>query len=369
MMRAFLLATACSLLSEGLLRAQAMNPASTVPPDARWTPLAPLPDSSITVRDGPALNGNPFAVIGSNALWQETKAAAYTQKVTGNISVTGETTAAGIDLPAQDLVLTPSSQGQRAACQIQPLETVTLSGSVHNATIDGPASSATTGAGFAAQGQLPWKSTLSLSLDHTRTDAAGAAALEADSYAAELHQPLGKVPLTAVVKGGYTETSAGGTTATRLPSLDQALVWKAADGTTLQAGLRQQQYQDFPGINNELNEALYADWSQAVLPGVTWHSYAEMLNTRETQDATPYVATSGTNGTAQSTAPGGGPGLGSVVPVSITNDTLTFSTGPSFNIEKDISASIEYSSRWDQAEVPGAVGSEQRVSVSLKGTF
>ena len=53
---------------------------------------------------------------------------------------------------------------------------------------------------------------------------------------------------------------------------------------TLQAGLRQEQYQDFPGIDHDLNEALFADWSQKLIDDrLTWHSYAEMMNTRSTR--------------------------------------------------------------------------------------
>jgi hypothetical protein len=38
-------------------------------------------------------------------------------------------------------------------------------------------------------------------------------------------------------------------------------------------------------------------------------------------------------------------------------------------LQKDISASVEYSDRWDKNPAPGTVGQEQRVSVSIKGTF
>ena len=59
----------------------------------------------------------------------------------------------------------------------------------------------------------------------------------------------------------------------------------------------------------------------------------------------------------------------SSLPVSIDDQTLTFSTGPSFKLQKDISASVEYSNRWDKNPTPGSIGQEQRVSISLKGTF
>jgi hypothetical protein len=138
----------------------------------------------------------------------------------------------------------------------------------------------------------------------------------------------------------------------------------------LQAGLRQQQYQEYPGVDHELNEALFADWSQKVVDDVTWHSYAEVLNSRGLLDQAPAAPiASGANGTAQATAPGSTASVTSSLPVSIDDQTLTFSTGPSFRLEKDISASVEYSDRWDKNPAPGTTGEEQRVSVSLKGTF
>ena len=140
--------------------------------------------------------------------------------------------------------------------------------------------------------------------------------------------------------------------------------------TTIQAGLRQQQYQEYPGIDHQLNEALFADWSQKVVDNVSWHSYAEVLNSRSLIDQAPAAPiTSGANGTAQATVPGSSVSVASALPVSIDDQTLTFSTGPSFHLEKDISASVEYSDRWDKNPAPGGIGQEQRVSISVKGTF
>ena len=181
-----------------------------------------------------------------------------------------------------------------------------------------------------------------------------------------MKSPLGKLPVTAVLKGHYEETSQDGATTARLPSLEQSLVWKAGDAATVQMGLRQQHYQSFPGVNNDLNETLFADWSQNVLPEVTWHSYAEVLNSRDTLDLAPAApTTTGANGTAQSADPTNSMGL----PTSLTDEAVTFSTGPSFKLDRDVSASIEYSNRMDRNPTPGEVETEQRVSVSLKGSF
>jgi hypothetical protein len=132
-------------------------------------------------------------------------------------------------------------------------------------------------------------------------------------------------------------------------------------------GLRQQHYQDFPGITNQFNETLFADWSQALVPDVTWHSYAEVLNTNGTRPVAPAAvtsSTSGVNGTPQSADPTNNP-----LQSSFTDETITFSTGPSFQLDRDLSAAIEYSDKFDRNPAPGDVGQEQRVSVSLKGTF
>ena len=95
-----------------------------------------------------------------------------------------------------------------------------------------------------------------------------------------------------------------------------------------------------------------------------------MLNSKGLLDQAPASPiANGSNGTAQATGPGSNASLTSSLPVSIDQQTLTFSTGPSFKLQKDISASVEYSDRWDTSPAAGTTGQEQRVSVSLKGTF
>ena len=186
----------------------------------------------------------------------------------------------------------------------------------------------------------------------------------------EIKQPIGQLPLSAILKGHYEGTSDNGAPATSLPSLEQSLVWKPLQDTTLQMGLRQQQYQEYPGVDHLLNEALFADWSQNVVDDVSWHSYAGVLNSHGLLDQAPAAPiASGANGTAQATAPGSNASPISSLPLSINDQTVTFSTGPSFKLQQDISASVEYSDRWDRNPAPGSTGEEQRVSVSLKGTF
>ena len=131
-------------------------------------------------------------------------------------------------------------------------------------------------------------------------------------------------------------------------------------------GVRQQHYQNFPGVTNQFNETLFADWSQTLLPTVTWHSYAEVLDSH-TMDIAPAAPTStGANGTAQSADP-----TNTLLPSggALSDQTITFATGPSIKLDRDTSASIEYSNRVDSNPTPGEVGQEQRVSVSLKSSF
>jgi hypothetical protein len=233
-------------------------------------------------------------------------------------------------------------------------------------------STTTSGTGFSAESHLPFNSVLTLGVNSDRTNADAPTGLDTqtNAYDAQIKQPIGQLPLSAILKGHYEGTSVGGAAPTSLPSLEQSLIWKPLQNTTIQAGLRQQQYQEYPGVDHLLNEALFADWSQKVVDDVTWHSYAEVLNSRGLLDEAPGAPiASGANGTPQASLPGSNTSVTNSLPISIDNQTLMFSTGPSFRLEKDISASVEYSNRWDRDPAPGSVGQEQRVSVSLKGTF
>ncbi len=314
--------------------------------------------------------GNPFTVLSTGALWQEKYGAIYTQRLADPLSLSCETTAVTMDDDSEDL-----SRGQKVGFQLQPLGALTLRGNLHDSISDAPmpgASTTTSGAAFSAEGRLPLNSVVTVSVDSDRTSTAAPSGVETqtNAYDAQIKQPIGQLPVSAVLKGRYEGTSDAGAPATSLPSLEQSLVWKPLQNTTLQMGLRQQQYQEYPGVDHQLNEALFADWSQKVVDDVTWHSYAEVLNSRGLIDQAPASPiASGANGTPQATAPGSNASLTSSLPVSIDDQTLTFSTGPSFKLEKDISASVEYSDRWDKNPAPGSLGQEQRVSVSLKGTF
>jgi len=303
-------------------------------------------------------------------LWQEKYGAAYTQRLADPLSLSCETTSVVLGDDSE-----PLSCGQKVGFQFQPVEQLTLRGDLDDSTSDSSLpgeSTSTTGAGLSAESHLPLNAVLTLGLrsDCTNADAPASVDTQTNAYDAQLNQPIGQLPLTAVLKGHYEGTSDGGAPATSLPSLEQSFVWKPMQETTIQAGLRQQQYQEYPGVDHELNEALFADWSQKVVDNVTWHSYAEVLNSRGLLDQAPAspLAT-GANGTAQASSPGNNSSLTSSLPVSVEDQTVTFSTGPSFRLEKDISASLEYSDRWDKNPAPGTVNQEQRISVSLKGTF
>jgi len=313
---------------------------------------------------------DPFAVLSTGSLWQEKYGAVYTRRLADTLSLSCETSTVTLDNDSEDL-----SRAGKVGLQFQPAQQLTLRGDVHDSMSDTPfpgGSTTTSGGDFSAEGPLPFNSTLTLGLDsdHTSTDAPSGLDAQTNACDAQIKQPIGQLPLSAVLKGHFADTSQGGEPAASLPSLEQSLVWKPLQDTTIQAGLRQQQYQEYPGVDHLLNEALFADWSQKVVDDVTWHSYAEVLNSRGLIDQAPASPiASGANGTPQATTPGSNASLTSSLPVSIDNQTLTFSTGPSFRLEKDISASIEYSDRWDQNPGPGSVGQEQRVSVSVKGTF
>lgn len=317
---------------------------------------------------------DPFAVVPNGSLWREKYDAAYTQPLPGQLTLSYEAGGNTLDAqsaPAQGVAADLSHQ-QKAGVQFQPISQLTVGSNFHDSVSDigSPTALAETrGTGVTAESHLPLNSVLTLGVnsDTTTTPSALVPAATADNaYDAQLKQPLGKLPLTAMVKGHYEETSQNGTLLSRMPSLEQSLVWKPADSTSIQMGLRQQQYQSFPGVSNSLNEALFADWSQTLIPDVTWHSYAEVLNSRTMQDIAPAApTTTGTNGTPQSDDPTNSP----AVPTSLTDETVTFSTGPSFKVNRDVSASVEYSNRLDRNPLPGSAGPEQRVSVSLKGTF
>ena len=313
---------------------------------------------------------DPFAVLSTGSLWQEKYGAVDTRQLADTLSLSCEANTVVLDDDSEDFL-----RGQKVGFQFQPMEQLTLRGDLHDSASDAPlpgASTTTSGAAFSAEGRLPLKAVLTLGVnsDYTSPDVPSGLSTQANAYDAQITQPIGQLPLSAVLKGHYEGTYDGGAPASSLPSLEQSLVWKPLQDTTIQAGLRQQQYQEYPGVDHQLNEALFADWSQKVVDNVTWHSYAEVLNSRSLIDQAPAAPiASGANGTAQAILPGSNANVASSLPVSIDDQTMTFSTGPSIQVEKDISASVEYSDRWDKNPAPGSIGQEQRVSISVKGTF
>ncbi len=335
-------------------------------------------DSSSTFSTAVKQPTDPFSVISTGSLWQEKYGSVYTHRVNDALLLSCESSTVTLNdglnsfQPLSDGT-NDLSRGQKAGLQFHPIEALTLSGNIHNSVNDSllsADSNVTGGTGFSAESRLPFKSVLTFGVNSDRTgaDFVSGHAFQSTAYDAQLQQPLGPMPLTAVLKSHYDETTYAGSSVTRNPSLEQSLVWKPAQDTTVKMGLRQQHYQDFPGIANEFNQALFADWSQKIISDITWHSYAEMLNSRGIQDVAPAVPlASGANGTPQASTPG--PTLSSALPLTLDDKTLTFSTGPSFLLQEDVSASIEYSNRWDQNPLPGSVGPEQRLSISLKGMF
>jgi len=363
----------------GWARAQDVIQSGTSPANAwqRYDWLKPAEDQQRQAASGGTFQAtagqaiaNPFTVLSTGSLWREKYGVVYMQRLADTLSLSCETSSVVLSDDSEDL-----SSGQKVGFQFQPVGELTLRGDLHDSTNDAPLpseSTVTSGGGFSAESRLPANAVLTLGLrsDRTSADVPSGLDTQTNAYDAQIKQPIGQLPLSAILKGHYEGTSDGGAPATSLPSLEQSLVWKPLQDTTLQMGLRQQQYQEYPGVDHLLNEALFADWSQKVVDDVTWHSYAEILNSRGLLDQAPAAPiASGANGTAQATTPGSNASLTSSLPVSIDDQTLTFSTGPSFRLEKDISASVEYSDRWDKNPAPGSTGEEQRVSVSLKGTF
>jgi hypothetical protein len=324
---------------------------------------------------------DPFTVLTTGSLWQEKTDTIYTRQMADSLTLSYETSATLLNesttpvLPLAGGSPDGLSRGQKIGLQFQPIQPVTLGGNVHTSTADAgmPGDSlVTTGVGFSTETHFPTNSVLTMGVnsDRTSTDSTYSSVTTDTSCDAQLTQPLGQLPLSAQLKGHYEETQTTGSPLGKMPSLEQSLTWKPKEDTTVQMGLRQQQYQEYPGIDNQFNAAIFADLSQKVSNNLTWHSYGELLNTRGLVDQAPLSPiASGANGTQQATGPADNINPTSSVPLSLQDQTLTLSTGPSFQLQKDISASLEYSNRWDKNPAPGAVGQEQRVSLSVKGSF
>ena len=318
---------------------------------------------------------DPFAVVTGNSLWQEQYGVTYTHPLNGGLSLAYETNA--VTLNESSLATPASSEGtpdqlsheQKAGLQFQPFQGLSLAANLHDSSEDAGSPSTsldTRGGALSLVSPLPLgtEMTLAFDSDSTTTGSFDPNPTMTNSYDAQLKKPVGKLPLTVLLKGHFEDTTQNGEKASQLPSLEQSLVWKANDSTTLQMGLRQQHYQAFPGVTNQLNEAVFADWSQTLLPEITWHSYAEVIDSRGTDLAPAAPTTTGANGTAQSADP-----TNNALPSAINDEAITFTTGPSFKLDQDISASVEYSNRLDKATQVGDSAQEQRVSVSLKGSF
>jgi hypothetical protein len=313
---------------------------------------------------------DPFAVLTSGALWEETYGAIYTRDLGNAFSLSCQSSDVVFDEDMEEV----SRSGQMGLV-FAPWQELKLTETLHASSteLDDPlADSTTSGAGLAAESRLPWNSivTVGLNFDRTLWDAPDVAPAETGTYNAQIEQPLGKLPVSAVFKSRFQDFSTGNTPTANLPSLEQSLVWTPMANTKLEMGVRQQQYQEYPGVDHLMNEAIFADLSAQMSDTLSWHSYAELLNSKGlyTQAPASPIA-SGANGTPQATLPGSNAGLTSSLPISMQDQTLTFSTGPSVQLQKDLSASLEYSNRWDKNPAAGSPGQEQRVSVSVKGSF
>jgi hypothetical protein len=310
---------------------------------------------------------DPFAVLTSGALWEETYGEMYTRDLGDAFSLSCQSTDTVFEEDESEM-----AHAEQIGLVFSPSILLNMTGNLHGSSTDSEIpndGTTTSGAGLAAESHLPWDTVLhvGLNFDHTMAEGIGT---ETRTYNAQIERPLGSLPLTAVVKGQFQGTTVGGAPGGNLPTLEQSLVWKPMANTTVQMGLRQQQYQEFPGIDHQLNEAIFADLSEKVVDNISWHSYAELLNTKGLYaDAPGAPIASGANGTPQATTPGSNTSLSGSMPLSFEDQTVTLSTGPTVQLQKDISASLEYSNRWDKNPAVGAPANEQRVSVSVKGSF
>ena len=191
----------------------------------------------LTATTSQDLGTDPFAVVTNGSIWQEKYGATYIQPVTGALAFSYESDAVTLNQDGTGSTTptdgTPGdlSHAQKAAMQFQPLPQVKLTGNVHDMDDEmGPPNAAmnTRGTGVTAETQLPLNSTLTLgaSSDDTATGQVGVVTTSDNSYDAQIKQPLGKLPLTAVFKSHYEETTSEGTVQTRLPSIEQSLVWE-----------------------------------------------------------------------------------------------------------------------------------------------
>ncbi len=371
--------TACVALSHQASAQQTPQSANATEGWQRYDWLAPAQDQNASVSAKTTQNvKDPFTAVTSGAIWQETDTTTYNRKIADGLILSYESSSTLInEMSTGALPGTPDdlNRGEKASVQVQPAQAVSFQGNVHATTTDSsmPGSNTmTSGAGFSAEGQLPTNSTVTLGVNSDRTglDSSNASITTSNSYDAQLKQPVGNLPLSAILKGHVEEVQSPGSPLGRTPSLEQSLTWKPAEDTTVQMGLRQQQYQEYPGVDNQFNQAVFADFSQKLVSNITWHSYGELLNTKGLVDQAPAAPlASGSNGTAQATGPGDSLGGMFSSPLSLQDQTLTLSTGPSFQLQKDISASVEYSDRIDKSITPGVVNQEQRVSLSVKGSF
>ncbi|MEJ0000500.1 MAG: hypothetical protein WDO13_15880 [Verrucomicrobiota bacterium] len=248
--------------------------------------------------------GDPFAVISSDALWHDGYSSQYTRRMDDGVWLSCDTSNATLDPGTGAL-----SKAQTMGLQFQPDADYTFQGDFHGSSTDALIPDDTTsssGAALSAEGHLPNQSILSvgLHLDRTEAEIPSGLATQTNAYDAQFQQPLGSLPVSAVLKSHFENTTTGGAPAGRLPSLEQSLVWKPLTNTTVQMGVRQQQYQEYPGIDHALNEALFADWSQKMSDTISWHSYAEVLNSKGLYDQAPASAlATGANGTPQANNP------------------------------------------------------------------
>ena len=170
---------------------------------------------------------DPFSVVSAGTLWQNQESVAYSRPLADSLSLncsSSTTTEDGL----------PGAQGSSISAQTiyKPSDIMTVTSNVHDSSNDqSPNAPETTGASASVETHLPLDTsfTAAVNSDHAVADANPGLDVQTNAYDAQLQKPLGKLPVSLVLKGHYVETDTPGSGATRLPSFEQSLVWKPVD--------------------------------------------------------------------------------------------------------------------------------------------
>ena len=162
---------------------------------------------------------NPFTVLAAGSLWQDKESVTYSRPVADHLSLNCTSSSTSEDgLPDQ------LGTEVRAASVYQPVQTVTITGNVHNDSNGGSLTPVSTnGAGCSLETHLPLDTvfTAAVNRDDARADANPGLDVTTQAYDAQVQKPLGKMPVSLLLKGHLIETASPDAATTRLPSFEQ----------------------------------------------------------------------------------------------------------------------------------------------------